>query len=243
MKLSHCSIFTLVCFLLFSVEIYAESSINRVSSADISVNRQQDGRKLHLINTKVLDGFYHITMTNSENDYSKQHFKDGYLDGLSEVFIGKKIKKVIDYCNGNFCGTFKKYHNNGYLALETRYNNSAKRMGEYKQYQESDGRLILKRHYKDGLIDGEESRYFGSGEEAVEVLTNYHNGMKHGVQKHFKRHNKHPSITHYKNGLMHGENITYHNNGQIMTRANYTDGIKNGLTEYYDDQGKLISKY
>lgn len=243
MKPSYCSHFLLLCFILCFTEIYAQPITNNVSSTDISVNRQQDGRKYHSINDKALNGFYLITMSNAEKDYSKQHFKNGYLHGTSEVFINNKLKKYIDYCNGVFCGIYKKYHNNGKLALETQYNESAKRNGEYKQYQESDGRLIMKRHYKEGLIHGEQSRYFRNGEEAVEVITTYHNGMKNGQQKHFKRHNNYPSISNYKNDLLHGDSITYHNNGKVMTRVSYVDGVKTGLTEYYDEQGKLIDKY
>lgn len=49
-------------------------------------------------------------------------------------------------------------------------------------------------------------------------------------------------ITNFKNGVKHGVEKKYFSNGQIEKIANYVDGKKNGLYKKYDSYGRTMLK-
>lgn len=118
--------------------------------------------------------------------------------------------------------------------------------------------------YLEGRKHGQWVEYKGDG--LIMSITNYRNGLKHGVALTFSdraevatkasyytdvlegefieyNRRKIKSISNYSGGKLNGSKKSFYENGKIQEDSNYKDGILDGVAKYYNNQGDLLFEY
>lgn len=159
-------------------------------------------------------------------------------------------------------GAFKRYYENGKIQSESffyenskyasvmMYNNATRKIasGRYIDklkdsvwhYYADNGTLILIEQYDAGKMTGESKLYFYPSGELSEV-TNYEDGVKHGVYEKYYLDGTLRLRTKYCHGVMCDTLFTYHTNGVKESETPYSNNRRDGVEKNYDDKGRLLS--
>lgn len=103
----------------------------------------------------------------------------------------------------------------------------------------SNGNLEEILEIENGIIHGENKRYYPSGQLSYIVM--FKNGQEEGESKSYYENGKLWSEVFYKNGKIEGFERTYHENGQLWSETEYKDDERIGKTKWYDKNGNSKS--
>ncbi len=124
----------------------------------------------------------HIYYFPDGNLYKIETWKAGQLTGTKKEFYkGKngqagKLKKEINYKNGEFDGAYRTYQENGQIAIEQFFKNGQK--DGLCSYYYDDGKLFYTENYADGKREGQVKRLFPDGK--TWIIERYKKGKKNG---------------------------------------------------------------
>jgi len=117
---------------------------------------------------------------------------------------------------GKYLGKFKRWHDNGILALESFYNNDGKLDGLYQEF------------YRNGIIS---------------IKCNYENGERCGIRELYSDSGKLVGRCNYENGTLEGIHEIYFESGELTERCPYKNGLKHGKYESWDKYGNKTERY
>lgn len=109
----------------------------------------------------------------------KQYYKDGKLDGISEMYSNGRITSKTSYKAGKKDGLSTSYSGNQVIS-EANYKDN-KRNGTSKTY--FNGLLMTENNYVDDLQDGLSIMY-NQGKKNMDAT--YHKGQRHGLSHMYK---------------------------------------------------------
>jgi antitoxin component YwqK of YwqJK toxin-antitoxin module len=100
-------------------------------------------------------------------------------------------------------------------------------------------------HQEDDLLYYRKTLFSGTLKSQTEEMLEekqYHNGIRHGIQKTFFIQGNLKQATMFTNGLKNGRSIEYYECGSKKLNANYTDGDLDGISEEWCTGGVLIMR-
>jgi antitoxin component YwqK of YwqJK toxin-antitoxin module len=100
-------------------------------------------------------------------------------------------------------------------------------------------------HQEDDLLYYRKTLFSGTLKSQTEEMLEekqYHNGIRHGIQKTFFLKGNLKQATMFTNGLKNGRSIEYYECGSKKLNANYTDGELDGISEEWCTGGVLIMR-
>ena len=113
-------------------------------------------------------------------------------------------------------------------------------ISEYADLHYSNGQLIEKISYKDGLKDGKFTGYYPSGK--VEYIKRYEEDKPMGVWKFVKEDGSTKKIERYEMGKKNEEWITYEENGDVYYQYWVQDSLISEYADLHYPNGQLIEK-
>ncbi|NGX53347.1 MAG: hypothetical protein K1000chlam4_00056 [Chlamydiae bacterium] len=155
-----------------------------------------------------------------------------------------EIKQFLEAVNNRALGTYKEWHPNGQLKIESSIvggiadiNSQAEESwlfeGENRAWDE-DGNLLAEILYSKGELDGVSQYYHPNGK--VWKLTSYVKGGKTGTEKIYLQDSTLFQTTEYKNGLREGASVRYWGPSHIAYQEVYQDGLLLEA-EYFEKSG------
>lgn len=219
--------------------------------------KSEGNRKDYLLDS--IWKFYRDNGTLSQIISYQNDLKDGV-----EVYYDSLERKVRSFTyQGNVKqGEYLVYFQSGKVKEQGSYENNVL-SGLLKEFDESDGRLITKTTYKNGLIYSQEklNRYDGSGKKIgfwqeqypfgeLKEEGNYVNGLKHGLFKYYNRQGVFEKYLYYEMGqLVQNEEQTkfievkkeYDEKGRLKQIGSYRGAVKHGHFQSVDSTGNMIS--
>jgi hypothetical protein len=135
---------------------------------------------------------------------------------------------------------YKKYYNNGQLALEGKLGNS-KPDGLWRAFYPN-GNTKYAIHYNDGKVTGEALFYYDNKTGTPKVTTNYNTDFIAGSYQEFYKNGQEKVHLNYDNGVLYGEAKYYYPSGQLKIAGKYKKGKQKGKWLYYNEKGKITNK-
>ncbi|MCY9805399.1 hypothetical protein OTK51_18400 [Vibrio scophthalmi] len=173
--------------------------------------------------------------------YEKEHYQDGQLEGLQVIYNADQV--VIAESNfklGTLAGEQKSYFDDGKLKQLTNYhttiladNGQYPLHGIQEQY-DSEGRLVEKGNFKQGVKDGLFTRYRQGEMESEE---NWLAGERHSKQTRYYATDKLRSIDHYEHGKQTGRSESYFDDGTLKERGTRLNSVWIGKYESFYETG------
>lgn len=103
------------------------------------------------------------------------------------------------------------------------------------------GRLLEKRSYKHGLLEGPAETYYDSGK--LMSLAMFSANRLHGDYKHWAPNGQLLSHERYAHGKKDGVQEGWYLSGQLWQRCSMVNGVYNGKSELYDSSGNILEEY
>lgn len=100
-------------------------------------------------------------------------------------------------------------------------------------------------HQEDDLLYYRKTLFSGTLKSQTEEMLEekqYHNGIRHGLQKSYFLNGQLSTITLYTDNVQNGRRIEYYECGSKKLNANYTDGELDGISEEWCTGGVLIMR-
>lgn len=168
-------------------------------------------------------------------------FKNGKPTGEFKYYYPSgEIKAVIKYSTDGKSSYAKTYRLNGNLLAEGKYIEK-KRDSTWLFYSETDGKIITKKEYKNGKLDGKSIIFF-PGKDIPSEITEYKNGMKNGISEKFYTDGTPFSLETYVNDTLNGKFIVRFPDGKPQIEGQYKNGNQSGMWITYDENGKIIKR-
>ncbi len=219
----------------------AEDSFISLSKESVIIEKNDFGLLRYFdLQKRPLSGDFRINLING---YIQSSFNNGLFDGEFKQVVNNKLKFQIEYCGGKACGRYQSFYPNGKLAKHKEYNKWNQLDGDVKVYSQTDGRILRKSQYKQGVQDGVEVIYFASGLEGVKSRSQYVNGHKQGVETLYFQEGGLEIRQHYEQGKLHGLHTKYRDSGEKMFEANYAQGQYHGTARMYIEGRLWILKH
>lgn len=150
---------------------------------------------------------------------------------LYEKRKGKEMTPQISTC--------EMYSDNGNIIARGRYSDRKKHeMWEY--YSETDGTLILKENYDNGVLTGK-STVFSPITHNMTEETEYLNGIKNGICNKYYDNGRPMVKMSYKDDKLDGSYVSYYPNGVPKEEGTFKEGMKVGEWKTYDMEENVIS--
>ncbi len=198
--------------------------------------------------------------------------QDAVIPNLQHYTIYNDIgwlSQTGDMLEGQKTGVWRDFHPNGNVAKMTTYKED-KRNGisyvfdldggieeeaSYENEQLSGRKItymlmgkgknrsyrpLMDESYKAGKLDGELRKYTTLGK--LQEVSNYRNGIKHGVSKWYHDANRILSEFEYVNGVLGGPSKSYHKNGKLSKESSYKENKLDGTYKSYYSNGELESE-
>jgi len=176
-----------------------------------------------------------------------------------EFYESGALRAEGKYINSKPIGKWRYYFEDKSIEIEGSYTRKGEKDGEWLWYY-SDGGLLSKETYSDGLLDGMsfnlsiagdtvECGTFVAGEEegkwyyvndSVRTEGNYSEGKKEGVWKTYYASGKLKSYHSYFNNEFDGKMVEYWENGAKKQESTYINGLLNGNEYKYDENGNTL---
>ncbi|MGB0806665.1 MAG: hypothetical protein ACPGRC_08240 [Salibacteraceae bacterium] len=188
---------------------------------------------------------------------SEANYVNGSLTGFMTTWYSNgALKAEAEYLDGVQINSKKTYFNNGQLETEENYDESGKKTGIYKEYDDQ-GKLNLQLEYKkgdliaykvfhkDGSLIKEDKKkggdflfenYYSDG--TLRTVGSYIPGDegKDGLWKFYDYNGALSSQTEHAEGMQVGQEIHYYSTGDIYSTTKYQNGKKNGpYIQYYSN--------
>lgn len=216
------SIAALTLFLLLSVNLFAQESINKFD----------DKGQRH--------GLWKGIFEETKRPRYEGTFNHGKETGTFKYFDDTKAGSVIAtrvFAKDGSCYTTI-FDQKGNKVSEGREVNR-QHEGEWKFYHKESSVLMALENYKNGKLHGLRKVYYPN--KALNEESNYISGVKNGPYKKYTEKNVLLEDTVYKNGELHGPAIFKNENNQLVARGNFVNGRKMGMWQFYEN-GKLVKE-
>jgi antitoxin component YwqK of YwqJK toxin-antitoxin module len=165
-------------------------------------------------------------------------FKNGLEIGEFKFYEDSKAKRIIATRNfsaetpGKVHTTF--YNQKFKVSEGTEMNR--KREGEWVYYHNKSTKVMMREHYKNGILEGAKTVYFHNDKVAEESF--YKNGKLHGSYKKFAHNGVLLESSNYEDGLKHGSIVIRDGDDKITIEGQYKQDKAVGIWKYYQN-GKL----
>ena len=217
--LSHRELMFLV-LLMLPVMIFSQNSRQEINQTD------SQGRK---------HGLW-IKKDRRDDLVYKGHFEHGMpVDTFTYFYEKDKIKARLihlDSVKVNATLFFK----NGNKKAEGIYRNQQR--DSLWTFYDKKGKIVSKKDYKDGKLEGETEHYYDSGQ--LLKKTNYENGKKQGKEIFYYRDNTKEKTQNYQQGVLEGDFMVFYPDGDTMTKGAYKKELRHGTWKYFNEKGKVI---
>lgn len=166
------------------------------------------------------------------------YFKNNMLVGnYKRWYYSGALKAEINYNEEGSVGYAKLYWDNGKLMATGKYINQNVKDSIW-QYYGTDGILMLKESYKNGVLDGNTVAYFRNGNRSK--LAPYTNGKLNGIYKEYWEDNGITRLEiYYKDGVRYGAINVFYENGKPYLKGNYFCDLPHGKWIVYFKDGKI----
>jgi len=147
-------------------------------------------------------------------------YNNGKKHGLSkEYFLDDNVYHY--YNNPKSIKKLQEKWNKEFIFKQTFYINDKKEGREIECY--NSGKVKYQYNYVNDNLEGEQFEYYDHGK--VKIIYYIRDNFKRGMNK---------SITNYKEGLKHGIEQIFHQNGDNYIESNYKNGLLDGLKILWD---------
>jgi len=102
----------------------------------------------------------------------------------------------------------------------------------------TDGKLMVKIPYKNGLKNGKEIKFYKNGNKSE--IIEWKNDVKDGVWNWYYENGKIRMKAHHVNAKRNGNFTFYHKNGIPYIVGKYKNDFRDGKWKFYDNSNKLI---
>ncbi len=102
------------------------------------------------------------------------------------------------------------------------------------------GKIKSLTNFHKGIKNGIELTFAKNG--TIETKTTYANGQKHGAFGKYKSSRK-LEESNFNNGQLHGVYKTFYQTGKLQQEANYKNGKKHGKSTYYNQEEEITMEY
>ncbi|MGQ9848080.1 MAG: toxin-antitoxin system YwqK family antitoxin [Bacteroidales bacterium] len=166
------------------------------------------------------------------------YFKDNKLVGnYKRWYYSGALKAEINYNADGSVGYAKFYWDNGKLMATGKYINQNVKDSIW-QYYATDGVLMLKESYKNGVLDGNTIAYFRNGNRSK--LAPYTNGKLNGIYKEYWEDNGNTRLEiYYKDGVRYGPINVFYEDGKPYLKGNYFSDLPHGKWIVYFRDGTI----
>ncbi len=178
----------------------------------------------------------------------------------TKVYPNKKRAYIAYFKNNKLIGEYKRFYENGTLAMETNYDTNESGYakiyyddgilsaeGKYIKrnvkdglwkYYGTDGRLVVEVNFTNGINNGTEIKYWKNG-QILEKKT-WENGKMIGVWSRYYSNGLTRFQIQYQDGKRTGKIQMFHPNGKMYVKGHYKNNLKEGNWVYYDPEGKVV---
>lgn len=125
-------------------------------------------------------------------------------------------------------------YNKGNLESLTHYY-KGKKHGRATEYE--DVAVAREMMYVEGKINGI------CVDNKLKLITNYRNGLKHGLQEEGYPNGHYKRLSTYKDDKLDGPETIFHENKNAFMETTYKDGLKHGEYKEYNQAGVLVRKW
>ncbi|HLD95500.1 MAG TPA: hypothetical protein VI959_02535 [Alphaproteobacteria bacterium] len=153
-------------------------------------------------------------------------------EGILQCVLHYK-NDVLHTTDGQFCQFFNPL---GELILEQSYCNG-ELDGPTHTYQH--GFLYTKTIFQKGVKNGLEEMYFPTG--VVMISRNYKDGLLDGFEKRFDEFSNLLQENFYQNGVLQGESSSYYASGALFEKKAYKNNLQTAESVTYHQNGILAS--
>lgn len=150
------------------------------------------------------------------------------------------LDEIISSTGTIFTGIAKEFYQNGSLKKEVFFNEGMPQ-GQVKIY-DTNGRLISIEHYKNGLKDGQITRFSFTKGILTEEKVNYAEGKLEGKRDIYGGNGKLLATESFKNNQLDGTKETFFDNGNTRSQAEYKNDKLHGARVFYYDNGNIAYK-
>lgn len=211
----------------------------------------------------------HRTYYRNGNIKTQIPYQHGLRHGTGTLFntFGNRVREIT-YAEGEFHGSLREFHQtssngDGPLKKIIEYRDGKKHgwerhyaaFGNTVKDNTQTGKLLLERHFKDGVLDGLARSYAkdksrsGRIEDGLREEIGFVDGLKQGPALKFEQNQC--IEKNYKNNELHGEFRRYYRSvftkkcGTLTYKKNYKNGKLHGKQYFFDDDEKLeqITRY
>jgi len=208
-----------------------------ISTISFAQNVGQKGDTL--INYKDINGMKQGKWTKKYKSGKTAYiatFKNDKLIGLYQRFhTTGKLGLEVNY-DENESGYAKIYYDDGKLGAEGNYINRNVKDGLWKFYG-VDGKLIIEINYKNGILNGKESKYWRNGNLMEEK--NWKDGKQEGLWAQYFENGRDRLKTRMINDKRNGVFYVYYPNGRYYAKGAYKDNLRVGHWTFYDKDGTV----
>ncbi|NER14710.1 hypothetical protein GWK08_14735 [Leptobacterium flavescens] len=211
---------------------------------DFSYDEKKQPSLFTLKNGELLNGKFRVNLgTGKYSSYTICNYKDGYKNGIMEHYSSGTLMMRAEYCMGLVCGVFDHYFRNGSPSQSKSFNKEQKLHGLVTNYRETDGKMLEKVNYKNGIKHGIQKTFYTDDKSTLSMETNYVEGKKTGKETGYHKNGKISFIRHYKDDVYDGSYITYFKTGGVEIEMTYKNGVLMGKEKMYrkaGDQTRLV---
>lgn len=213
--------------ILFNLSILAQNDYNKTDE----LGRRQGKWLDYHDNGQVR---YTGEFKNNEPVGEFLYYSEGGVLTAKMVYEKRKGKEITPQMS-----TCEMYSSNGNIIAKGRYSDR-KKHEQWEYYSETDGSLILKENYDNGVMTGITTAYSNITHNIIEE-TEYLNGIKNGICNKYYDNGRIMVKMTYKDDELDGSYVSYYPNGAPKEEGMFKDGIKIGEWKTYDMEGNIIS--
>lgn len=166
----------------------------------------------------------------------KQFSDDSELNHgpYTEYWSNGQIFKEGKFEDGIPVGDWKYWHDNGQLSRELKYKNG-QLLGTFDVFRE-DGTQEATRSYRNGLKDGEWKTYDDTGEKVI-LRFHYRRDLRHDKWASFYLSGEPKVEEFYKDDQKDGKHTVWYDNGQKAEEMSFRDGKRHGKAISWNKDG------
>lgn len=223
MKKYQISFFAFIIFVLFSQNITAQNSFNKLD---------EKGKKHGL-----WKGFYE----ESKRPRYEGTFVHGKEIGVFNFYDDTKAKSIIATreFNAKDASAFTIFYDQGKNKVSEGKVINKLFEGQWKYYHLSSKNIMTTENYVKGKLEGLRTVFYLSGKIAEEI--NYKNNMKNGFYKKYTEKGILLEESSFKNNLYGGIATFRDSNGNVVSQGQFKNGKKSGIWQFFE-KGKLVKE-
>lgn len=154
-------------------------------------------------------------------------YNNGIITNYISFYDNKQLKKELNYINGKIEGNVIEYNKDGKIIEKKHYSNGVLN-GEATSTNPQG--YIKQSYYKNGVLNGQYQELFANGN--VSVKGAYENDKKNGIWIYYEENGNIKEEIGYQNGKYQGY-IKRYIKGTLFESTQYVDGKRHGKRLYY----------